>query len=211
MSTGNISKGDILILSIALLFLVSVVLYGVFYFYKQNNIVPPSTAIPSALENVNTLPATTQIGPGLPVRLIIPSINVDAPIIYVGLAPDGSVDVPKGPDQVAWFQFGPRPGAKGSAVITGHYGPWRNGANSVFDNLYKLKQGDKIYVKDDKGISLTFTVRDSHIYNPNESVPEVFSKDDGTYLNLITCHGDWLANQKTYTKRLVVFTDATSD
>ena len=148
------------------------------------------------------------LGSGLPVRLSIPNINVDAEVIYVGLAKDGSVDVPKGPSQVAWFKLGPRPGDKGSAVITGHFGPWQTGASSVFDNLYKLKKGDKIYIKDDKGVSIAFTVRESREYGPGESLPEVFNKNDGIYLNLITCHGDWLANQKTYTQRLVVFADA---
>ncbi len=122
------------------------------------------------------------------------------------MANDGTVGVPEGPLQVAWFQLGPRPGQKGSAIITGHYGPWKSGASSVFDNLNKLKPGDKIYIKDDNGTTLTFAVTKTTIYDPSQSVPEVFNKNDGAYLNLITCNGDWVANQKTYTKRLVVFT-----
>ena len=147
-------------------------------------------------------------GPGLPRRLVIPSINVDAPVIYVGLASDGTVDVPKGPQETAWFQLGPRPGQQGSAVITGHFGPWRNGAVSVFDNLDKLKVGDMIYIKDDTNNQLSFRVQESRIYQPDESPKEVFNNNDGIYLNLITCNGEWLANQKTYTQRLVVFTEA---
>src|SRR6185436_6178865 len=65
-------------------------------------------------QQINPPPQGDVEGPGLPVRLIIPSINVDAKIIYVGLAPDGSVGVPAGPDEVAWFGLGPRPGASGS-------------------------------------------------------------------------------------------------
>ena len=147
-------------------------------------------------------------GPGLPRRLVIPSINVDAPVIYVGLASDGTVDVPKGPQETAWFQLGPRPGQQGSAVITGHFGPWRNGGASVFDNLDKLKVGDIIYVKDNENNQLSFKVQESRIYQSDESPKEVFNNNDGIYLNLITCNGEWLANQKTYTQRLVVFTEA---
>ena len=147
-------------------------------------------------------------GPGLPVELTIPSIAVKAPIIYVGLAKDGSVDVPKGPSEVAWFQQSPRPGEKGSAVITGHYGPWRTGEHSVFDNLFKLKEGDIVNVKDDKGVERSFKVRETRIYKADESVPKVFNNDSGKHLNLITCNGDWISSEKTYTQRLVVFTDA---
>lgn len=144
---------------------------------------------------------------GLPKRLIIHSINVDAPIIYVGLTAAGAVDTPKGPAETAWYQLGPRPGEKGSAVITGHFGPWQTGATSVFDRLHELKPGDTIYVKDDKGVELAFMVKSSKIYQPNESPAEVFNKTDGTFLNLITCNGDWLKDQKTYNQRLVVFTE----
>ncbi len=159
-------------------------------------------------ENALTDANNQTMGPGLPLRLTIPSINVDTEIIRVGLDNNGSVAVPEGPSQVAWFQLGPRPGQKGSAIITGHFGPWKNGAHSVFDNLDKLKPGDKIYVKNDQDITLTFTVRESRIYDASETPAEVFNKNNGIYLNLITCNGDWIASQKTYTKRLVVFTNA---
>ena len=57
------------------------------------------------------------------------------------------MDVPKQPDDVAWFDLGFRPGQKGSAVIDGHSG-WKDNRPAVFDNLSKLKNGDKIYVED---------------------------------------------------------------
>lgn len=144
---------------------------------------------------------------GLPAQLIIPSIGVDAPVINMGLAADGSVGVPKGPSEVAWYQLGPRPGTQGSAVITGHYGPWRDGSHSVFDTLHQLQEGDEIQVKDDNGYMFAFIVRETRMYKSHESPVEVFQKNDGTYLNLITCQGEWLASQKTYTQRLVVFTE----
>jgi sortase A len=56
------------------------------------------------------------------VRLQIPSIKVDAAIQYVGLTGSGSMEVPQGRADVAWYKFGPRPGDLGSAVIAGHRG-----------------------------------------------------------------------------------------
>jgi hypothetical protein len=60
-------------------------------------------------------------------------------------------------------------------------------------------------VKDEKGITHSFVVEKTKIYGKNEIVPEIFNKNDDAYLNIITCNGTWLANEKTYSQRLVVF------
>lgn len=145
---------------------------------------------------------------GLPVRLKIPSISVDAAIESIGLTSQGAMDVPKNPGDAAWFNLGPRPGANGSAVIDGHYGTWKNGSGSVFDNLYKLHQGDQLYVEDDKGTIISFVVREIRSYDPKANASDVFGSSDGkSHLNLITCEGVWDKDSKSYPKRLVVFTD----
>ena len=76
----------------------------------------------------------------------------------------------------------------------------------MFANLDKLKTGDKVYVEDDKGMTITFVVRETRVYDPGYA-DDVFSRNDGVYLNLITCDGVWDAANKTYSKRLVVFAD----
>lgn len=142
-----------------------------------------------------------------PLRIKIPSIKVDAIIENVGLAKDGSVGVPKGPKTAAWFNLSSSPGATGSSVVSGHSG-WRNGIPAVFDNLYKLKKGDKIYVENDKGEATTFVVREIKRYDPKAQVPDVFFLNDGkAHLNLITCTGIWSVINKSRSERLVVFTD----
>ena len=146
--------------------------------------------------------------PGLPIRLKIPKINVDTTVESVGLMSDGTMGVPKGPTNAAWFNLGPRPGEKGSAVIDGHSGHWKNGAPTVFNNLYKLIKGDKVYVEDNMGETVAFVVRDSREYDPEADASDVFGSSDGkAHLNLITCEGTWDKAQKTYSNRLVVFTD----
>jgi LPXTG-site transpeptidase (sortase) family protein len=146
-------------------------------------------------------------GQALPVRLKIPKINVDAAIEYVGVTSAGAMDVPKGPSDAAWFELGPRPGEAGSAVIAGHEG-WKNGIPAVFDDLYKLAKGDKIYVEDEKGETLAFAVRSSRPYGENDDASGVFVSSDGiSHLNLITCEGIWNGQKKSYSDRLVVFAD----
>jgi len=163
---------------------------------------------PYIINSIHSVVFSEQANSGLPFRLKIPNINIDAVVEHLGLTPQGAMDVPKGPADVAWFDLGPRPGDNGSAVIAGHYGPWKNGGGSVFDNLNKLKSGDKIYIQDETGAIITFVVRESRTYGKNEDASDVFSSNDGkAHLNLITCEGVWDETQKTYSNRLVVFTD----
>jgi LPXTG-site transpeptidase (sortase) family protein len=142
-----------------------------------------------------------------PARLKIPTINVDAIVEYVGVTPDGAMDVPKGPIDVAWFELGPRPGENGSAVIAGHSG-WKDGVKAVFNNLDKLNIGDKIYIEDEFGAITTFVVQKVRTYDPKADTSSVFGSSDGkAHLNLITCIGFWDTVNKDSSSRLVVFAD----
>lgn len=143
---------------------------------------------------------------GLPARLIIPKIKVDAIIEHVGLTTGGAMAAPSGPKTVAWFALGPRPGQVGSAVIAGHYGYKRSTA--AFDILYKIRKGDIIYTVDEAGKYYGFSVLSSRLYPSTSNDSIVFNSGDGRkYLNLITCEGTWDAATKNYSNRRVVFTE----
>ena len=144
---------------------------------------------------------------GVPVHITIPRINVDAVVQSVGLTDDGAMDAPKSPAEIGWYSLGARPGEIGSAVVAGHSG-WKNNIPAAFDDLNKLRIGDKISVTDDKGKITTFIVRKIQMYDPKEDASDVFSSsDEKAYLNLITCEGVWDSVSKSSSKRLVVFTD----
>lgn len=144
---------------------------------------------------------------GLPTRLRIPEINVDSLVEFVGVTPFGTMGIPDGPVNVAWFEHGSRPGEVGNAVIAGHYG-WKNNIQAVFDNLHNLQIGDRIYTEDAEGATVTFVVREIRLYDQSEDSSDVFISNDGkAHLNLITCEGPWNRNLKTRPSRLVVFAD----
>jgi LPXTG-site transpeptidase (sortase) family protein len=115
------------------------------------------------------------------------------------------MEVPSNITDVGWFNLGPRPGETGSAVISGHFNG-ENGEAGVFIDLYMLKKGNKLYIKDDKGITTSFEVQESRIYYPGYA-EEVFSSNDTARLNLVTCDGVWDGTIKSYSKRLVVFAE----
>jgi sortase A len=142
----------------------------------------------------------------IPQRITIPAIGVNALIQHVGLTPQGAMEVPSNTTDTGWYKLGPQPGELGSAVIDGHY-DGKDGTKGVFEKLHLLKTGDKIYIKDSKGKTKLFIVRESRRYNPEADASAVFNQSNGTYLNLITCEGNWDDAQKSYSKRLVVFAD----
>lgn len=143
----------------------------------------------------------------LPLRIKIPTINVDAVIYYTGITANGAMDIKQDPNKTAWYNLGPRPGENGSAVIAGHYG-WSNGQGSVFNGLHTLNKGDKIATVDVLGIDTNFIVRDIKRYDPDADASDIFTSNDGkSHLNLVTCDGTWDNNKNTYSDRLVVFAD----
>ena len=143
-----------------------------------------------------------------PIKIKIPSIQVDASIKRVGVTKDGAMDVPKRPEDTGWLETGPSPGAIGSAVIAGHRG-WKTGP-AVFDDLHKVKVGDLVYIENEEGDERVFIVRKIEVYDAKAEVSEVWNKNDNSYLNLITCSGNWNTFTGTSDERLVVFTDLVS-
>ncbi len=149
---------------------------------------------------------TEQANIGLPIRLKIPGINVDAAIEYVGLTPNGEMGVPSKLVDAAWYNLGPRPGQKGNAVIDGHLSS-RTWVPAVFDHLDDLLVGDNLYIEDDQGRIISFIVREIRTYDSEEDASDIFSLSEGIHLNIITCSGDWDKVQKSFNKRLVIFAD----
>lgn len=195
-----------------ILLCIGIVLFLLFFYNPahKSGVGVDSIPLPENISNLfknETVNVSTELDVPLSSRLIIPSLNVDASVEYVGLTPLGAMDAPKGPDNVGLFKLGPRPGGKGSAVIAGHSG-WKNNTPAVFDNLHKLKKGDKIFFKNRDGSITTFIVREFRSYDPKANAEEVFLSNDGlAHLNLITCEGVWDQVTKSRSERLVVFTD----
>lgn len=147
--------------------------------------------------------------PDAPAILAIPTLDVEALVEFVGRTPEGNMGSPTSFTGIAWFKEGAVPGARGSAVVAGHLDN-ALGRSGVFKNLDKLRVGDEVLVQTVSGEVLRFRVTSTVIYAHDAPTEEVFTRDDGTYLNLITCAGNWLSEAKTYSERLVVFTELVS-
>ncbi len=143
-----------------------------------------------------------------PYRLIISSIGVDTAVEMVGVLHDGNVATPSlSPwDDVGWYAAGPRPGEVGSAIIDGHLDR-PGGSPAVFWNLRDMHVGDSVMIVDTAGRTERFRVTRIALYPPRQApIQKIFGDESGSYLNLITCAGDWIASQHQTALRLVVYT-----
>ncbi len=143
-----------------------------------------------------------------PVHLLVPSIKVNAFVEPVGVLANGDLDTPTQNPwyNVGWYRSGTPPGEQGSAVIDGHLDR-PGGTPAVFWNLRHIHAGDAVIVIDAQGRSIHFHVTRVAFYQPQAApLQEIFGNNGGTYLNLITCAGDWIPSERQTTLRQVVYT-----
>ncbi|MGZ4495187.1 MAG: class F sortase [Nocardioides sp.] len=140
---------------------------------------------------------------GRPVRLVVPALHVDAPVVPIG-APGGVLLPPSDPLMLGWWDRGAVPGAAyGGALITGHTVHTGGGA---FDDLETLRRGDRVEVRTVAG-TLRYAVTGVTIYRKASlarDAQRVFSQSVPGRLVLITCE-DW--NGSVYLSNAVVFAE----
>ncbi|MFI2431382.1 class F sortase [Streptomyces sp. NPDC018693] len=144
-----------------------------------------------------------------PVGLRIPAIGVDTPVIPLGLAPDGTVEVPPitEDDPAGWYRHSPVPGRTGPSVILGHVtvGPHGDG---VFRHLGRLRPGDGILTRLDSGGAPEFTVTSVRtVAKADFPTDQVYGDVDRPELRLITCGGPRTGGDGTggYRDNVIVF------
>lgn len=99
------------------------------------------------------------LGRSVPVRIVIPSIDVDAEVVSVGLA-GGRLAAPRNATRAGWYERGTSPGELGSAVIVGHatVPEWVSGGRAVFARLDRVAVGDTVRVLREDGTVASFRV-----------------------------------------------------
>lgn len=142
-------------------------------------------------------------------KVIIPKINVDAPVVYDVPSLDEKVVQEKLKSGVVHYPIpgaSSVPGQKGNTVILGH------SSNDVFDDggykfvfvqLDKLNPGDTFYLNY-QGTRYTYNVTEKKIINPTE-VNQLVLNTDKPMATLVTC-----TPPGTALKRLVVIAEQVS-
>ncbi|MDA0635031.1 class F sortase [Nonomuraea sp. MCN248] len=149
--------------------------------------------------------------PSTPVRLKIKRLGVDAPVRSVGLARDGTIQVPPAdnPNLVGWYRNMSTPGEAGPAVLLGHKDTRTRSA--VFSRLPELRNGDTIEVKRQDGVTAVFTVGGIEQADKKTFPTErVYGPQQNAQLHLITCGGAYNRNTGHYTDNVIVYATMTS-
>ncbi|QKE82655.1 class F sortase [Arthrobacter sp. NEB 688] len=139
-----------------------------------------------------------------PVAIRIPAIGVESRLIDLGIAKDGTMQVPTDPALAGWLTGAPAPGERGPAVIAGHVDTHEGPA--VFYRLRQLEPGDAIEVERRDGTTVTFTVRRLETFAKDDfPTDRVYGPAPGPVLRLITCSGDIDPVTGHYVDNTVVF------
>jgi hypothetical protein len=149
----------------------------------------------------------------VPLELQIPLLNVDAPMVGVGLTSKNVMDAPKGPigdpiwSTAFWYRGSSTPGDIGTATIAGHVND-PLGRLEIFANLEDLHPGDLIIIHDiNANMDIQFVVNQVVSYSVQQSkdpavLTQIFgdgpvygegpqpSVDGLSHLTLITCAGN---------------------
>ncbi len=188
------------------------------------SVMPAALAVPAALIDQGL---DLRAGPGaVPLELQLPSLDVVASVVGVGITPKNVMDAPMGPagdpvwQQAFWYRGSAVPGALSTALIAGHVGG-PGGSSAVFAHLDRLRPGDPIVVRDTRtAADVRFSVTEAKTYSLDEAAePAVLTRmygagpvaatwpqpsaDGLAHLTLITCTGTF--RNGTHDHRLAVY------
>lgn len=108
-------------------------------------------------------------------RIQIPAIDLD--YVILSQASKKAIEVAVG------VQYGPGPNLPGNTVIAGHN--YRNGL--FFSNNKKLNIGDVIYITDNSGTKLKYTIYNKYETTPEDTEYMTRDTNGGREISLTTC------------------------
>jgi hypothetical protein len=140
-----------------------------------------------------------------PLRLAVPGAGIDAPVDPVGVAADGSMQLPADVHRVGWYRFGPAPGdGRGSVVLAGHVDAWDQGLGSL-GRLRSVQPGDAVEVTGAAGqVSRYRVVTRQLLVKRQVPLAELFTRAGAPRLVLLTCGGPFDETARSYRDNLVV-------
>jgi LPXTG-site transpeptidase (sortase) family protein len=171
----------------------------------------PSTAVPRGVSA--SVPAqrssprgTIALAWSVPVRVVIPVIGVDAPVMQVGLNSDRTVQTPplNDHDLAGWYKYSVTPGQAGASVIVGHVDSYTG--PSVFFRLKDLRKGDMVKIGLADGHLALFAVDGVQVASKT-AFPTRAVYGDTSYpaLRLVTCGGPFDYSTGHYLDNIVVY------
>lgn len=139
----------------------------------------------------------------VPQSIDIPAIEVEAPLMKLGLTKGGEMELPpyEKPKVAGWFTGSAVPGEKGASVIVGHVDT--KTAPAVFYKLRQLRKGQLVKVERSDGKVVTYKVDSvEQVHKDRFPLRRVYV-DDG--LKLVTCGGKFDYAKGEYLDNVIVY------
>jgi LPXTG-site transpeptidase (sortase) family protein len=158
---------------------------------------------PASQATTTTTQTPTEFG--APARVTIPAIGVDAPLVGVGLKPDGAMQTPDF-GIAGWYDRGPKPGQPGPAVVLAHVDSKANGPD-VFNRLRELKPGDRVTVHyADRDSTFAVTAKEQ-AHKTELPASRIWNGATTPVLRLITCGGAFDRKAGSYLDNVIIYAD----
>ncbi len=141
----------------------------------------------------------------VPVRLRIAALGVDAPVVPVGVAADGSLGIPARPSVIGWWAGGSWPGRPaGATVLVGHVDSAASGPGALF-RLQAIRPGAVVTVTAG-GRTWRYDVRAVRAY-AKATLPSaaIFGQQVTPRLVIVTCGGPFDAATGHYLDNIMAW------
>lgn len=161
----------------------------------------PTPLSPAA--TVRPVTRSARLPAGIPLRVALPAIGVDAAVIPVTVA-GGELGVPPDPRTLGWWAAGARPGsARGSVVVVGHVDDWKAGRGALY-RLEAAPVGATVTVTTATG-PVRYRLVGRRVFDKQSLPAGVFAQTGAPRLVLITCGGPFDRRTRHYTDNIVVY------
>ncbi len=168
---------------------------------------PPAAAGPVQISDasLSALQITTVIAP---ISLAIESVNLEMPVVPVGVESDGQMEIPESAADAGWYRFGASPASDtGNVVIAAHVDDARIGLGP-FSRLPGMSEGDLIEVSLEDGSTVTYRVfRVEQTSKQSVDMDAVFANGEDQNLVLVTCGGRFDWDARHYEDNVVVWAE----
>lgn len=167
-------------------------------------LVPTTTRaiIESVPRRSSATPLVTDDVSEAPVRITIPRLGIEGPVVPVGIAADRQLDVPSS-GTAGWYRHSSLPRNDGASVIAAHvdYG----GKPGLFFDLRLTTVGDEIQVLSPDGSATRYVVTDVVLHDKTDlPSSELFRSGGAHALHLVTCGGVFDPVARSYRGNQVV-------
>ena len=171
---------------------------------------PPSSDVDGA-ERRAPMPAPSASAPEpadfVPLRLLIASLEIDAPLTATAVDGDGALVPPEDPARLAWWP-GVRPGTgAGSVLVAGHVDMQGYGRGPLA-RIVDLEPGDRAVLTGADGDRAAYVLR-GVMTLVKESLPadELFGTGGPERLVLVTCGGAYDPDRRSWDSNVIAVLD----